>query len=55
MKNNNNKKQNGFTLVEVLLIVLFISLTSLGIYMMQRKASEEVTINKEQEYIKHVS
>lgn len=51
MKNNNNKKQNGFTLVEVLLIVLFISITSLGIYMMQRKASEEVTINKEQEYI----
>ena len=47
----NNIRKKGFTLIEILLIVFFVSLTFLGIYMMQRKSSEEVTINKEQEYI----
>ena len=47
----NNIRKKGFTLIEILLIVFFVSLTFLGIYMMQGKTSDEVTINKEKEYI----
>ena len=47
----NNIRKKGFTLIEILLIVFFIGLTSLGIYMMQGKTSDEVTISKEKEYI----
>ena len=47
----NNIRKKGFTLIEILLIVFFIGLTFLGIYMMQGKTSDEVTISKEKEYI----
>lgn len=43
----NNIRKKGFTLIEILLIVFFVSLTFLGIYMMQGKTSDEATINKE--------
>ena len=45
------KRPQGFTLVETLLVVFFTSFTIMGVYMMQRKASDEVTVSKEKEYI----
>lgn len=45
------KRPQGFTLVETLLVVFFTSFAIMGVYMMQRKASDEVTVSKEKEYI----
>ncbi len=46
MKNIKNKKNKGFTLVEILLVVGFIALASIGIYAVYNKVQSGAKANK---------